>query len=111
MENVYLRFLQLLHSIDSNLDWGIDEASRHLLDVIAIHHSNEEPLTVTAAMQLNAIASPASIHRKISSLFEVDLIHFEYKNGNRRTKYLAPSRLAKQRYEKLGQALLNLKKS
>jgi hypothetical protein len=111
MKNVYLQFLQLLHSIDSDLDWGLDQASLHLLDVIAVHHSNKEPLTVTAAMQLNAIASPASIHRKISSLCELDLIHFEYKNGNRRTKYLAPSKLAKQRYEKLAQALLDLKKS
>ena len=111
MKSTYVRFLQLLHSIDSDLDWQIDAVSRYLLDVITIHHSKNEPLTVSAAMKLNSIASPATIHRKISTLWELDLVVYEFKDGNRRTKYLAPTDLAIQRYEKLGKVMLELKKA
>lgn len=106
MKTAYLRFLSLLGTLEQNSEFGkIDEESKRLLDVISLRHNTGSTLTVTDAMGLNAIASPATMHRKLDQLLLAGLISLEFREGNRRTKYLVPTQLSEAHYEKLGQAL------
>ena len=109
MKNAYLRFLTLVSKLDEQHPvQKVDAEARRLLDVIAIQHRQNDPLTVTAAMQMTDIASPATIHRKIDDLKMYDLVTLEHKGDNRCTKYLVPTDLALKRYESLSRALMKL---
>lgn len=102
MKNAYFRFMTLLSKLDDGHPiQGVDAQARQLLDAIALHHHLGTPLTVTTAMALNSIASPATIHRKLEDLKSKGLVRSEFHEGNMRTKYLVPSRLANQRYDRL----------
>ncbi len=94
MNSTYLRFLALVHTIDgaSTQLANVDETAKHLLNVIALNHSNGKPLTVTEAMALKSIASPATIHRKLNDLIEVGLVEQVFEGKNRRTKYLVTTK-------------------
>jgi hypothetical protein len=75
MSNNYLRFLALAQAIDLSTEFAdVDEAAKQLLIYIALRHSQGKSITVTEAMGLKAIASPATIHRKLDVLLKVGLI-------------------------------------
>jgi len=82
---------------------GMDLTERALLDVIA--SCSVEQLTVTEAMSLNLIASPATLHRKLDNLRNAGWIYQECRDGNRRTKYLVAAPKALAEYEKLNKAI------
>lgn len=105
--SIYLRFINLTHAITSEWDGaGIDLLGLRLLEAIAIAHNQGAAVTVTNAMALNGIASPATMHRKLASLLEAGLIQQIYEGKNRRTKYLLPTTDAEKYFEKLGNALV-----
>ena len=56
-------------------------------------------------MALNAIASPATIHRKLDQLRELGMIDTVFEGKNRRTKYLVPTQAADAYFDKLGKVL------
>lgn len=92
--SAYLRLIQFIHQLESHGPFHrLDAESIRLLEIITVAHTQQEPLTVSAAMMLSNIASPASIHRKLEILRTSNLIHHEHAEGNRRTKYLAPTPL------------------
>ena len=99
IDRTYFRFL----SFAGTPDLGVDRVSLALLDEICL--CDVEPLAVTEAMSLAAIASPATIHRKIDELVEKGLVQHEYRDGNQRTKYLIPTMKALDHYAKLGKAI------
>ena len=106
IKNAYFRFMTLLSKLDHGHPIeGVDALARQLLDAIALHHHQGTPLTVTTAMALESIASPATIHRKLEDLKSHGLVEAEFQDGNMRTKYLVPSRLATKRYERLHREL------
>jgi Fe2+ or Zn2+ uptake regulation protein len=73
--------------------------------VIAVHHAQEKPLTVTDAMALRSIASPATIHRKLDQLREFGMIDMVFEGKNRRTKFLVPTQAAHNYFEQVGKAM------
>jgi len=77
-----------------------------LLDQIVIRESLNDLLTVTDAMALSSIASPATMHRKIDELLSSGHIHLTFKGENRRTKYLTPTKKAHDHYKRLGTFLI-----
>ncbi|BDU52666.1 hypothetical protein [Limnohabitans sp. INBF002] len=107
MKSTYLRFLQLLHVVDGNSTQlvDIDEVAKQLLNVIALHHAQGKTLTVTEAMALGSVASPATIHRKLDDLREVGLIEQIFEGKNRRTKYLVPTQAADTYFSSLGDVI------
>ncbi len=105
--STYIRFINLTHAVTSELEGaGIYLLSLRLLEAIAIAHSEGTALTVTDAMALNAIASPATMHRKLTNLLDARLIEQVFKGKNRRTKYLVPTAQASKYFEQLGKALI-----
>jgi len=107
MKNLYLRFLALKHAVESPASDSciIDETANRLLEVIALSAANEKPLTVTDAMAMSSIASPATIHRKLDSLRTAGLIEQTFEGKNRRTKYLVPTKTADEYFAKLGSVM------
>ncbi len=105
--STYIRFINLTHAVTSEFECaGIDLLSLRLLEAIAIAHSEGAALTVTDAMTLNAIASPATMRRKLTILLDARLIEQVFEGKNRRTKYLVPTAQASKYFEQLGKALV-----
>ena len=106
MSRNYLRFLALAQAIDLSAEFAdVDEAAKQLLIYIALRHFQGKSITVTEAMGLKAIASPATIHRKLDVLLKVGLITKVFENNNRRTKYLQPTNIAEEYFAKLGELI------
>ena len=64
--STYLRFLNLSQAVAEG--WtDIDLTALRTLEAIAVADTKEKPLTVTEAMNMTAIASPATMHRKLLS--------------------------------------------
>lgn len=105
-KQIYLRFLNLIHALDGSANApAMDLDAKKLLEVIAVCHASEKPLTVTDAMALNAIASPATIHRKLDQLRELGMIDTVFEGKNRRTKYLVPTSMAHDYFKQLGNVM------
>lgn len=99
--NTYLRFLNLLRGVEASfLPPTLDTTAKCLLERIACQHALDDPLTVTAAMALQDVASPATIHRKIDDLRTAGLVETEFQGDNRRTKYLTPTSKARKYFDK-----------
>lgn len=107
MNALYLRFLRLSNVLKaSNVAvQNIDPTAMLLLNEIAVQHSEGKTMTVTEAMALNAIASPATLHRKLDDLREAGLIDFIFEGKNRRTKFLVPTRSANTYFENMSKLM------
>lgn len=100
IDRTYFRFLA--HA-GLTVSLGVDRVAKALLDEIAL--CDVEPLTVTEAMGLAFVASPATIHRKIDELLAAGLIEHKQEGDNRRTKFLVPTVKALAHYARLGAAV------
>jgi DNA-binding MarR family transcriptional regulator len=99
-KNIYLRFLTLLQTIEGKGELpSLDLDAKKLLETIAVQHFQGKSLTVTEAMTLSHIASPATIHRKLNVLREIGLIETLHEGTNRRTKYLVPTAQANRYFD------------
>ena len=105
-KQVYMRFLSILQALEGHEGIpAMDLDAKKLLEVIAVRYEQKKPLTVTEAMALSHIASPATIHRKLDQLREMGLISPVFDGSNRRTKYLVPTDAAHHYFESVGQAM------
>jgi DNA-binding MarR family transcriptional regulator len=107
MKSTYLRYLALAKAVqetDTHLT-AVDETAKRLLEVIALSHAENRPLTVSEAMALEPIASPGTIHRKLDLLREMGLINQIFQGDNRRTKYLVPTPVTDRYFDNLGRVL------
>mgnify|MGYP000299426472 CR=1 FL=1 len=105
-KQIYLRFLNMIHALDGGANAPtMDFDAKRLLEVIAVRHSEQKPLTVTDAMALNSIASPATIHRKIDQLRELGMVDTVFEGNNRRTKYLVPTQAAHDYFDQVGKVM------
>jgi DNA-binding MarR family transcriptional regulator len=105
-KNAYLRFLNLLRGVEATfLPPSLDSTAKALLERIACEHAQGNPLTITEAMALHDVASPATIHRKIDDLRIAGLVDTEFQGDNRRTKYLTPTPKARKFFDKVNALL------
>lgn len=88
----YFRFLQLAAAVEAlpGMDqFGVNE--RALFQEILLAWSKDEPLTVRMAIDIEHLGSPATLHKRVSRLRNMDLIDAVSQEGDRRTKYLLPT--------------------
>jgi len=105
-KDIYVRFLTLFQSLQAKETEGkMDTTAEKLLETITVHYGQEQTLTVTECMELSAIASPATIHRKLDELRIQGWIEFVYEGENRRTKYLIPSSKANKYFDKISKLM------
>ncbi len=103
---IYLRFLTLLQTIEGKGEIpALDLDAKKLLETIAVRNEQGKPLTVTDAMGMAHIASPATIHRKLDLLREMGMIDTQFEGTNRRTKFLVPTPKAAQYFQTHSKAM------
>ena len=104
-----MRFLRIARAveIESTTVTNIDSTALLLLNEIAVQHHDGKNITVTESMLLSNIASPATIHRKLTELLEAGLIEQVFEGKNRRTKYLVPTKEADSYFAKMSKAITN----
>ena len=109
MNDLYLRFLRIVQTLDGrkNITTNIDVTALQLLNEIAVQHFDGKTLTVSQAIALKKIASPATLHRKLDELREAGLIEQSFQGKNRRTKYLVPTKEADSYFAEISKAIMN----
>ena len=107
MSKLYLRFLRIARAVEiqNTPIKNIDSTALLLLNEIAVQHLDGKNITVTEAMLLSNIASPATVHRKLDELREAGLIEQVFEGKNRRTKYLVPTKEADSYFAKMSKAI------
>ena len=102
-QEIYIKFLSLMHDIEHTGQLPeLDLDAKQLLEVIAVKHNQGGTITVTDAMGMQHIASPATIHRKLDQLRISGMIETNYEGSNRRTKYITPTEQALKYFSTLG---------
>ncbi len=102
----YFNYLEIIRkSYPTGLILSVDPISCLILDEIALHEKNENPLTITSMMAFLHIASQATIHRKLKQLISDGYVKSECVGANRRTKHLTVTRLALRYYKTLSQIM------
>jgi DNA-binding MarR family transcriptional regulator len=106
MKSTFIRFLHLKEVLSGHqIEAEIDLTAQKLLEVVSLRHAEAKPMTVTEAMQLEHIASPATLHRKLSALLDLGYVQFEFEGKNRRTKYIHPTPKTDAYFDALGKVL------
>ena len=107
----YMRFLQLAAEISFvSGSFALDANDGALLDALALHWFEGEPLAVREAMALNTLGSPSTLHRRISRLKAVGLIEQQSSPKSLRIKLLVPAKKAMTFFDKLGGAVIKAAK-
>ena len=102
MKNAFIRFLNLKHTMEVS-PAELDSTALQLLEICELRDHIGKRLTVTDAMKLDKVASPATIHRKLIQLVDAEYLSLEYEGQNRRTKYLTPTGKSHEYFTKLGE--------
>jgi DNA-binding MarR family transcriptional regulator len=105
MKDAFIRFLNLKNTLAIEAI-ELDSTSMQLLEICMVRSDTGQRLTITQAMGLTHVASPATIHRKLLQLLDSGYVTFEYESNNRRTKYLTPTTKSEEYFAKLGSLLL-----
>ena len=107
MKNSYMRFLKIVAALElQQLHKEISPTAIFLLNEIAVKDFDEQPLTVSQAIDFKSIGSPATLHRKIYELHEAGMIEFRSVGKNRRTKYLHITQAARDYFQIKNDAML-----
>lgn len=101
MMHFYTRYLE----ISQACTLPVDLTAQRLLELITVRDAQGKRMTVTDAMFLRDLASPATLHRKLDDLLDAKLIDQKFEGRNRRTKYLVPTKKALEHFSKLGLAI------
>jgi DNA-binding transcriptional ArsR family regulator len=109
MSKAYIRFLRIAKAIEilPRSKVAIDCKALNLLDEIAVRNYEGMSMTVEDAKSIKAIASPATLHRKLDELREAGLIEQVFDGKDRRTKYLILTKLADAYFAKMSKAMTN----
>lgn len=106
MSHEYIRFIEVLKGLSSKDGSTIDPEAKLLLDEIAIQHFKNTPLTVSDLMALKHIASPATIHRKLDSLLQANLVELKFEGDNRRSKFISITKTGDRYLSNLSKAMI-----
>lgn len=105
MKETFIRFINLKNTLSLESE-EIDLTSTKLLEICMVRYGAGQKLTITEAMGLTHVASPATIHRKLLQLLDSGYVTFEFEKNNKRTKYLTPTAKSDEYFAKLGTLLL-----
>jgi DNA-binding MarR family transcriptional regulator len=105
MKDAFIRFLNLKNTLAIESE-PLDLTSMKLLEICVVRSDEGKRFTITEAMALTHVASPATIHRKLLQLLDSGYVTFDFETNNRRTKYITPTAKSDEYFSKLGAILL-----
>ena len=104
--DVYVRFLGLVRAVRQLPAFPtLDPTEEQLLNAVELQRHAGRKLTVLEAMALLPDVSPSTSHRRLKNLRAKGLISLEVDETDNRIKYVTPTVLADQYFDRLGQAL------
>jgi len=105
--DAYTKFLNLFQGI-SKLDKfpTMTPLSRLILDQISLHQAQGKLLTVREMIGFKEIASPATLHKHLTSLRNSGYVSATSDGNDKRTKHLLLTSLGYQYVKKLSQAIV-----
>jgi DNA-binding MarR family transcriptional regulator len=106
----YLRFSSLFNTLTRDAGLELDFTTLQVLEQITSAHASGAPLKVSDVLSL-AIASPATMHRKLDFLRANGFVSVATDTvNNTRAKWLIPTEQALAHFDALGKALVNTAK-
>ena len=106
--NIYFNFLLLCEDKKICIQKYSAHCSSELLalfDQISQRHAINQTMTISQTTELHHLGSSATLHKRIDDLREAGMIQISFKDKNRRTKYLEPSRKGQRYLTYMGQLL------
>jgi DNA-binding MarR family transcriptional regulator len=104
MINDYCEFLRQRNEIGkAYLSKKLDMACLQLLDLIVIAMHEKKELSVSNALALSEVGSPATIHKKLQILRDFDLVSASF-TTDKRTKVLKLTEKAQAYYDEIAKA-------
>ena len=105
-EQVYLRFLKLSQALKWHPDGqDLTAPEMQLLEDIALRHFENRAYTVSEALALQHMGSPATLHKRLKRLCTGGLLRYERHPEDHRTKFLLVTPLAIAHFERMGDAM------
>ena len=103
----YINFINRKNRIlESDKFPNLTFKSKLILDQIALHAFAGKPLTVKQAMGFDQIASPATLHKNLSTLKDSGYISAISLNEDKRTKHLVLTSLGHQYVKALSKVIV-----
>ena len=104
--NMYLKFFQLAEGISQLEKFpSMTHLSKIILDHVALNELQLHPLSVRQLIAIETIASPATIHKHLSSLRNSGYVGVDMNKTDKRTKPLVLTLLGHQYIDALSKAL------
>lgn len=103
---LYIRFLTLTQAqkISPN-GKDLTPPELHLLEDVALRHFENRAYTVSEALALHHLGSPATLHKRLKRLRDWGLLSFEQDPSDHRTKYLVATPLTIAHLDRMSQAM------
>ena len=79
MKDAFIRFLNLKNTLAIESE-PLDLTSMKLLEICVVRSDEGKRFTITEAMALTHVASPATIHRKLLQLLDSGYVTFDFEN-------------------------------
>lgn len=110
LSSAYLRFLHLANAFSKEA--AVDLTANHLalLESIATAWHADTPMSVREVIAQENLGSPATLHKRLTTLRQTGYVRELSVDGDRRTKLLAHTPKAIDYFEKLG-GMLTLQKT
>ncbi len=106
LANAYFRFLQLARAVEALPDGApMDANESALLEAVVLRWHEGQAMTVREAINLAALGSPATLHKRVTRLRNKDMLATHSEPGDRRAKFLIPTQQALDYFERLGQSM------
>ena len=100
----YLLYLKQCKELDAKYD--LDHNEIKLLNEVALAIMSNQPLTVSKALEIQEIASPATIHAAMKRLVVKQML-VQIPSKDSRTKYLELTKLGLKRYSELSEITIS----
>lgn len=103
---LYFQFLKLSQSVQNNdQGQGLSPTETDLLKEVVLRDFEGRAFSVSEALALKNLGSPATLHKRLQRLREAGLLSFTKEITDKRTKYLIATPLAIQYFERMGDAM------
>jgi DNA-binding MarR family transcriptional regulator len=103
---LYIRFLELAQTQKVSPNGkDLTPPELHLLEDVALRHFENRAYTVSEALALHHLGSPATLHKRLKRLRDWGLLSFEQDPSDHRTKYLVATPLTIAHFDRMSQAM------
>lgn len=106
MHDVYIKFLQIIETLEPPLLKNLSPTALFLLNKIAVKDFMKQQLNVSQLMEFKSLGSPANLHLKLDELRHADLVLVTNIGTDRRTKYVFLTQIAKDYFQIYSNAML-----